>query len=120
METTNTSASIVEWLLTACRDRESFWQLLSGLDPKTRVTVHDQLWDLVMGTARSRNQTLTRDDITARMQPSAEYQRRMGCTEPTYVCRRKTCINSNPSCVSQKISEHIEVLRQQVAVQQSS
>jgi hypothetical protein len=120
MATTNTSVSMVERLRTACHDRESFWQLLSGMDPWVRVIVHDQLWDLMMETAHTRNQSLTRDDITARMQPSAEYQRRMGCTEPTYVCRRKTCINSNPSCVSQKISEHIEVIRQHLANQQSS
>ena len=118
MEATETTATVDEFL-TACLDRESFWKMLSGLDPKTRVTVHDQMWDVVMETARSQNQSLSRDDITAQMQSSAEYQRRMGCTEPEYVCRRKTCINSNPICVSQKISEHIEVLRQQVAIQQS-
>jgi hypothetical protein len=120
METTSTDASAVEQFMTACLDREIFWEMLSGLDPRTRVTVHDQMWNLVMATARSRNQPLLREDITSGMQPNQEYQRRMGCTEPDYVCRRKTCINSNPSCVSQKISEHIEVIRQHLAVQQSS
>ena len=120
MEATTTDASVVEQFRTACLDRERFWQMMSGLDPKKRVTVHDQMWDLLLETSRFRNQPLSREDITARMQPSVEYQRRMGCTEPAYVCRRKTCINSNPSCVSQKISEHIEVIRQQLAILQSS
>ena len=120
MDTTATSMPIVEKLVAACLDREAFWQLISELDPKARVTVHDQLWETVIEMSQSRNRPLTREDITSSIQPSVDYQRRMGCTEPTYVCRRKTCINSNPSCVSQKVSEHIEVIRQHIVTQQSS
>jgi sensor histidine kinase regulating citrate/malate metabolism len=120
MDTTATSTPIVEKLVAACHDREAFWQLISGLDPKARVTIHDHLWETLIETSQSRNRPLTRDDITLSIQPSVDYQRRMGCTEPVYVCRRKTCINSNPICVSQKVSEHIEVIRQHLAVQQSS
>jgi hypothetical protein len=115
MSTTDTSTSVVEKLVTVCKDREAFWQLIGDLDPRTRVAVHDQLWDALMDTATRGGKQLSREDVTAKMQPSAEYQRRMGCTEPLYVCRRVPCINSNPSCVSQKISEHIEVIRQQLA-----
>jgi len=117
METTEITTSIVEKLVTACRDREAFWRLMGELDPRTRVAVHDQLWDILMETAQSKRPNLNRREITSRMQSSAEYQRRMGCTEPIYVCRRKTCVNSNPNCVSQKVSEHVEVIRQHLAIQ---
>jgi hypothetical protein len=117
METTEITTSIVEKLVTVCRDREAFWRLMGGLDPRTRVAVHDQLWDILVEMARSKSLNLNRRQITSRMQTSAEYQRRMGCTEPVYVCRRKTCVNSNPNCVTQKVSEHVEVIRQHLATQ---
>ncbi|KPL07567.1 hypothetical protein AMJ86_04060 [bacterium SM23_57] len=117
METTETSTTITEQLVSICKDREAFWKLMGDSDPKKRINIHDQLWDTLMNVAREKKQSLTREHVTEKMQPSTDYQRRMGCTEPVYVCRRKTCVNSNPSCVAQKISEHLEVIRQQLAVQ---
>ena len=115
MSVTDVSTSMIEGLVANCRNRETFWQFMGGLSPRVRVVIHDQLWAALMEQSRRGNHPLTREDIVLYMQASIDYQRRMGCTEPVYVCRRKTCINSNPGCASQKISEHIEVIRQQLS-----
>lgn len=117
METTETSTTITDQLVSVCKDREAFWKLMGDSNPIERINIHDQLWDVLMNVAQQKNQSINRKLVTEKMQPSTDYQRRMGCTEPVYVCRRKTCVNSNPSCIAQKISEHIEVIRQQLAVQ---
>lgn len=115
MSVTDVSTSMIERLIASCGNREAFWQLMGSLSPRSRVAVHDQLWAALMDVTQNQNRPLSREDISSGMQSSEKYQRRMGCTEPAYVCRRKTCINSNPSCVSQKISEHIEIIRQQLS-----
>jgi hypothetical protein len=116
MSVTDVTTPIIEKLIASCRDRETFWQTMGGLSPRERVAVHDQLWAALVEKSCLGQRPFTREDIVPHMQSSRDYQRRMGCTEPEFVCRRKTCINSNPSCATQKISEHIEILRQQLAV----
>ena len=120
MSVTDVSTSMIERLIANCRDRETFWQFMGGLSPRARVVIHDHLWGALMELSRRDNHPRTREDIVLNMQTSMDYQWRMGCTEPVYVCRRKTCINSNPGCASQKISEHIEVIRQQLSAAQES
>jgi len=115
MSVTDVSTSMIERLIANCRDRETFWQFMGSLSPRARVVIHDHLWAALIEQSRSGNHPLSREDIASHMQTSTDYQRRMGCTEPVYVCRRKTCINSNPGCTSQKISEHIEIIRQHLS-----
>ena len=50
--------------------------------------------------------------ITDRMEPAANYKRRMGCQERDDYCIADVCFASNPHCAANKLRGELEVMRQ--------
>ncbi len=90
------------------QDWETVEALIEPLSPRQLLQVENFLWSEALSYAEhTLQQKLTREFITSRMEPTANYHRRQMCGEPLIACRANYCIHSNPACASRKLKEHI-------------
>lgn len=85
--------------------------LIQPFTPSQLIELEAFLWDEAMAYAETNlHQKMTREFITSRMEPTANYHRRQMCNEPLIACRANYCIHSNPECASRKLREHIRAI----------
>lgn len=85
--------------------------LIDGLLAREVIEFQGFVWDrtVEMGL-KVRGTKFERREITARMTPTANFQRQQGCSERIYYCKGTHCIHSNPACAKQKIKEQVDVM----------
>lgn len=92
-------------------DWKSVEPMVLALSAEQLVELEIFLWKEAMDHAGSTlEQKLTREYVTSRMEPTANYHRRQMCGEPLDACRANYCIQSNPNCASRKLVEHIKAI----------
>ncbi|NUM80523.1 hypothetical protein HUU42_06915 [bacterium] len=85
--------------------------MIQSFTPSQLIELEAFLWDEAMAYAETNlHQKMTREFITSRMEPTANYHRRQMCNEPLIACRANYCIHSNPECASRKLREHIHAI----------
>lgn len=98
-------------LLDRLEDQELFISLLETFKPRELVEVQVIFWNYVIDYSNLVGQHYTRHNLTGRMEPTANYQYRIGCQERIDYCRGNICINTHPNCASAKLKNQISVLR---------
>ncbi len=108
--------SAQEILQLDLRDAATFGRALEHLAPYQLVSLQRFLWDKIFEISSSQlGRRIEPYFITDRMEPAANYMRRMGCQEREDYCIANVCFNSNPSCAATKIRSELEVMRQIIA-----
>ena len=101
----------VKELIKTVEEEKSFGQFMYTLNPYDLVVAQDCLWNYAMEFSREKGKLLTREQITDRMERTANYMHRVGCNEPIAYCRGNICVNSNPNCAADKLRGSIVTLR---------
>mgnify|MGYP005835034291 CR=1 FL=1 len=99
-------------LMDHIEDEELFLELLQTFKPRELVEVQVIFWNYVIDYASTVGKNFNRRTLTSRMEPTANYQYRVGCHERIDYCRGNICLNTHPNCASEKLRGQIAVLRQ--------
>ncbi len=92
---------------------KSFDKKLHPLRPQQLVTLQKFLWDKIFEISSNLlGRHIEPYYITDRMEPPANYMRRVGCQEREDYCIANICFGSNPMCAADKIRGELEVMRQ--------
>lgn len=92
-------------------DEDLFNEELETLTPKKLVELQVILWNYVIDYSYTAGQKLTRQNLTERMEPTSNYQYRVGCDERVDYCRANICFKTHPVCAGNKLKGQIGVLR---------
>lgn len=92
-------------------DDELFTELLETFKPRELVEIQVIMWNYVIDYSYETGKNFSRHDLTERMEPTANYQYRVGCHERVDYCRGNICINTHPNCAGDKLKSQIIVLR---------
>jgi hypothetical protein len=92
-------------------DEELFFSLLDTFRPRELVEVQVILWNYVIDYSSVMGKNYNRRNLTSRMEPTANYQYRVGCSERIDYCRGNICLNTHPNCAGTKLKGQISVLR---------
>ncbi len=98
-------------LIDRIEDQELFFELLDTFKPRELVEVQVILWNYVIDYSSVVGKNFGRRNLTSRMEPTANYQYRVGCQERIDYCRGNICLNTHPNCASDKLKSQIAVLR---------
>ncbi len=97
-------------------DAKSFQESIQHLTPYQLVELQRFLWDRIFEiSANFMGRRIESYYITDRMEPPANYMRRVGCQEREDYCIANECFSSNPMCAAEKIRGELEVMRQIIA-----
>jgi len=99
-------------LIDYLEDEEVFFALLDTFRPRELVEVQVILWNYVMDFSSVVGKNFTRSNLAGRMEPTSNYQYRVGCQERIDYCRGNICLNTHPNCAGDKLKNQIKVLRQ--------
>lgn len=99
-------------LIDYLQDEELFFELLDALKPRELVEVQVILWNYVIDYSFAIGKNFSRHNLTDRMESTANYQYRVGCSERIDYCRGNICINTHPNCAGSKLKSQIKVLRE--------
>lgn len=99
-------------LIDYLQDEELFFQLLETFKPRELVEVQVILWNYVIDYSYVVGRNFSRHNLTTRMEPTSNYQYRVGCHERIDYCRGNICINTHPNCAGNKLKSQIAVLRE--------
>lgn len=90
-------------------------KLIDSLSITDVVKSQQYLWDLTIEFGlRARSTRFSRREVTRKMIPTTQYQKKMGCTEPEYFCKACECIYVHPDCAIQKVKLHAEVMAESI------
>ncbi len=92
-------------------DAGKFNQVLDTFKPRELVEVQVILWNYVIDYSYVVGKNFSRHNLTNRMEPTSNYQYRVGCNERIDYCRGNICINTHPNCAGSKLKSQIVVLR---------
>lgn len=98
-------------LIDRLEDQELFFELLDTFKPRELVEVQVILWNYVIDYSNVVGKNFGRRNLTSRMEPTANYQYRVGCQERIDYCRGNICLNTHPNCAGDKLKSQIAVLR---------
>lgn len=98
-------------LMDRLEDEELFLGLLDTFRPRELVEIQVIFWNYVIDYSNTVGKNFSRHNLTSRMEPTANYQYRVGCSERVDYCRGNICINTHPNCASDKLKSQIAVLR---------
>jgi len=110
-----TYPSFVQELIQKVDQEQAFREQMESLNPYDLVVAQDCLWNYTMEFSREQGKPMTREQITSRMERTANYMLRVGCDEPIAYCRANICVNANPNCAAEKLKGSIAVLRKILA-----
>ncbi|MFH1861410.1 MAG: hypothetical protein ABH878_01240 [bacterium] len=103
--------SFINRLLSKLDDEELFVKQLETLEPRELAELQIVLWNHVIDYSHNGGRKLSRADITGRMEPTSNFQYRMGCAERVDYCRANVCMYTHPNCAGTKFKSQITVLR---------
>jgi len=98
-------------LLDYLDDEELFFGLLGTFKPRELVEIQVIFWNYVIDYSNVVGKNFSRRNLTGRMEPTANYQYRVGCHERIDYCRGNICLNTHPNCAGEKLKNQIAVLR---------
>ncbi|RJP75412.1 MAG: hypothetical protein C4524_11885 [Candidatus Zixiibacteriota bacterium] len=101
-----------QMLIDRLGDEELFFGTLDTFRPRELVEVQVILWNYVIDYSSSVGKNYNRRNLTSRMEPTANYQYRVGCHERIDYCRGNICLNTHPNCAGNKLKGQIAVLRE--------
>lgn len=105
------SRGIRDYLKANAHNSELLSQKLDELDFAALVEAEKFLWQEALDSGMTAlGSQLNREYITRKMEPTADYHRRMLCSEPLTACRANYCIKSNPGCAARKIKQNIKAI----------
>ena len=93
-------------------DQELFTQILETFRPRELVEIQVIFWNYVIDYSYVVGKNFSRYNLTIRMEPTSNYQYRVGCNERIDYCRGNICINTHPNCAGTKLKTQISVLRE--------
>jgi CheY-like chemotaxis protein len=94
-------------------DAKNFQESIQHLTPYQLVELQRFLWDRIFEIAANvLGRRIESYYITDRMEPPANYMRRVGCQEREDYCIANECFSSNPLCAAEKIRGELDVMRQ--------
>ncbi len=93
-------------------DQELFTQILETFRPRELVEIQVIFWNYVIDYSYVVGEKFSRYNLTIRMEPTSNYQYRVGCNERIDYCRGNICINTHPNCAGTKLKTQISVLRE--------
>lgn len=106
---------ITEELISNIDDEGKFTSIVDGVTPIELVFIQNFLWDYAIKFSKEIGNPLSREQITAGMESTSNYQLRVGCDEPVDYCRANFCVMSNPNCAGDKLKASIKVLREVIS-----
>lgn len=92
-------------------DEQLFFELLGSFKPRELVEVQVIMWNYVIDFSSVVGKNYTRRNLTNRMEPTSDYQYRVGCHERVDYCRGNICLNTHPNCAGDKLRGQIGILR---------
>jgi hypothetical protein len=98
-------------LIDNLEDDKLFEQILDTFKPRELVEIQVILWNYVIDYSYVVGKNFSRNNLTGRMEPTSNYQYRVGCNERIDYCRGNICINTHPNCAGDKLKAQIQVLR---------
>jgi hypothetical protein len=99
-------------LIDRIEDEQLFFELLETFKPRELVEVQVILWNYVIDYSSVVGKNYSRRNLTGLMEPTANYQYRVGCQERIDYCRGNICLNTHPNCAGEKLKGQIAVLRE--------
>lgn len=106
---TGTKLKAINFIL----NNEPLNRIVEELSIPEIIEFQNYIWELsVEFGIKLRGKKFTRKEITRNMPSTANYQRKVGCSEKIYYCKGTHCINSNPGCATKKIKIHVEIMAQ--------
>lgn len=98
-------------LIDHLEDDKLFEQILDTFKPRELVEIQVILWNYVIDYSYVVGKNFSRSNLTGCMEPTSNYQYRVGCSERIDYCRGNICINTHPNCAGDKLKAQIQVLR---------
>lgn len=98
-------------LIDELDNQDLFHEGLEALIPRELVELQVILWNYVIDYSYEAGEKLTRQNLTVRMEPTSNYQYRVGCEERIDYCRANICFKTHPVCAGNKLKGQIGVLR---------
>ncbi|MCB0261795.1 MAG: hypothetical protein KDE52_08885 [Calditrichaeota bacterium] len=90
---------------------ETLPEVFDGLSAHQMQDLRNYLTDqIIYLSSMTNDQPLTREAVTARLEPIPNYYHKQYCREPLEACYNETCMTSNPSCFSKKMRSQIDVM----------
>ncbi len=90
-------------------------EIIDGLSITDVIKTQQYLWDLTIEFGLwARGTRFSQREVTRKMIPTTQYQKRMGCTKPEYFCKARECIFIDPDCAIQKIKLNAEVMAESI------
>ncbi|MCX6641317.1 MAG: hypothetical protein NTW14_12710 [bacterium] len=99
-------------LIDNLQHEQLFTEILDSFSPKELVEVQVIFWNYVIDYSYVVGKNFSRHNITNRMEPTANYQYRVGCIQRIDYCRGNICINTHPYCAGNKLKSQVKVLRE--------
>ena len=99
-------------LIDYLEDEELFNELLDTFKPRELVELQVIFWNYVIDYSYVTGKNFSRHNLTERMEPTSNYQYRVGYNERIDYCRGNICINTHPNCAGDKLKAQILVLRE--------
>ncbi|MCX6641423.1 MAG: response regulator [bacterium] len=101
-----------EMLSLRLQDGRVFEEQIKHLGPYQLLPLQRYLWDRIFEISSNYlGRRIESYFITDRMEPPANYMRKVGCQEREDYCIANICFGSNPICAANKIRSELEVMR---------
>ena len=94
---------------------EQISDLIDKLDNRAVSAFQKFMWEKTVEfgiTCRGKN--FDRKEVTRKMTPTPDFQRKQNCLKSVYYCKGTDCIYSTPKCARKKIKEHVDVMAQSI------
>jgi len=98
-------------LIDYLEETDLFDQVLETFKPRELVEIQVIFWNYVIDYSYVVGRNFSRHNITSQMEPTSNYQYKVGCNERIDYCRGNICINTHPNCAGEKLKAQIKVLR---------
>ena len=99
-------------LINELDDEVLFNERLKDFSPHELVELQVIFWNYVIDFSYLSGEKFDRHSLTSRMEPTSNYQYRVGCNERVDYCRGNICFNTHPVCAGNKLKAQIGVLRE--------
>jgi len=93
-------------------DKNIFIEKLDKLDSKQAFILHTNFWDYVTEKSKEKNPNFMKKHITQKLEPTANYMYKNGCTYDEAYCIARLCMFTDPICATRKTKGIIYSLRE--------
>lgn len=104
----STKIQVLQCLFSGC-DLEL---ILGKLEIEELLELQRFLWEKTVEFGiKAKGANFAKADVTKRMISVSAYQQMKNCKEAISVCKETACIRKHPSCATEKVKGHIQVMK---------